>query len=866
MVFKRCLLLTLVLAFGVLAWAQTSNLTCNKNGNDVRLSWSGGTSPYHIVRATSPTFYYGNVLLGDAYPSSVLDDANALQNQTTFFYDVSGTGEPPADENNPAQSPPIITTLTLNNGKPADTVVIDGNNFGSTPEENMVSFGVYLAEVTAASVTQLTVIVPPDTLTDLVTVTVGALTSNGVMFYRKFGAVSYSDLSSICFEDGNGSVWVADRATVDKLIEIFPNETQTIQGGYNENVISDLDVSATWIYYGVSLYSGSNIGNIRRWNVSTNTFETFRTIGSTSDPVQTLAITPDPLTPDLIYVSDGYRHVIRRVPKTGTIDQDYGNMGSVTFNNPAGLRCDSAGNLYATTANELLKITPAQVVTYLLTGLNGAAGIDVTERSGFPIILIAEEGTGKVLLYNTQSGIVETVATGLTQPSGVAFTENLTTGELFYDVIEPTRVLRLPDPIIDVKLTKPAKVLIHKYRPEDPYPSEYQTQDGRIKIEVELRGYQTIPATVYFQLVDPKDPSYYASGSTGDNVGGPGSLSSTSASVVNGKASVDLIITDRYAGDNYRVLISTQNSPFKEQAHTPIITAWKRIYIEKDRMYKVGQFLTADSGKDYGTTHKEIFISNTSGFAVNDQVHVLGYSEPTGEMLTVESIVANDHLVVSTVMTKNYPIVHPTESYHNRPYVAKISAGTYDINPARIIAMADKTYKEMFVDYISPTIDTNGPVPNEHFNGTDNASTTMEQFSMFYNGNINKQSGLPIRKNHIYLVAGEKNDMPLYSTNLGTTISTENCTFLWFSNIPANNNVIEDVLSHEFGHQWAVNSWISTGHCNDNPWNNFSGDKCLMNESRNAGDGNMKYDINDASDGEKDLYTVRNRPDDLDQF
>jgi hypothetical protein len=859
---KRCFLLSLVLALAAIGLSQTSNLTCSKNGNDVRLSWSGGSSPYHIVRAISPTFYYGNVLLGDAYPSSVLDDTNALQSQSAFFYDVSGSDEPPADENSPAQSPPIITALTQNNGKPGDTVIIDGNNFGATPEENLVSFGVYLADVTSASTTELTVTVPPEAVTGPVTVTVGALTSNEVMFYRKFGATSYLDLSSICFEDGNGSVWVADRSTLDKFIEIFPNETQTVRDGIGEVVISDIEPSDIWFYYGNSTYSSANTGIIRRWNVGTNAPQVFRTIGvSSSDPVQVLAITPDALTADQIFVSDGYRHTIRRVPMSGTIDHDYGNMGSVTFNNPAGLQCDSAGNLYATTSTALLKITSGEVVTTLLGGLNGAAGIDITERPGFPIILIAEENTGKVLLYNTQSGIVETVATGLTQPSGVAFTENLATGELFYDVIEPTRVLRLPDPVIDVKLKDATRVLIHKYRPEDPYPSEYQTQDGRIKIEVELRGYETIPATVYLQLVDPKDPSYYASGSTGDNAGGPGSLSSTSASVVNGKASVDLIITDRYAGDNYRVLISTQNSPFKEQARSPIITAWKRIYIEKDKMYKVGQFLSADSGKDYGTTHKEIFISDTSAFANDDEVHIMGYSDPAGEILIVESIVDNDHLVVGTPMNKNYPI--SAYGLPNRPHVAKVSAGTYDIVPARIIEIGKKTYGEMFVEYIIPTIDTSGPVPNEHFEWASSPpDTEMGLYSANYNGNLQG----PNYKNHIHLIAGEKNFKSPYDTNLGTTISTYDCTFLWFSNIPANNSVIEDVLSHEFGHHWLVNSWIASGHCNDNPWNNFGGDKCIMNESRNAGDGNMKYDINDASDGEKDLYTVRNRPDDLGQY
>ena len=114
------------------------------------------------------------------------------------------------------------------------------------------------------SATQLTVIAPPEVITDFVTVTVDTLTSNEVMFNRLYGANSYSDLSSICFEEGNGSIWVGDRGTIDKMIEIFPDETQIQLSGTPEIVISNIETfSNTWIYYGSSIYSSSNIGRIK---------------------------------------------------------------------------------------------------------------------------------------------------------------------------------------------------------------------------------------------------------------------------------------------------------------------------------------------------------------------------------------------------------------------------------------------------------------------------------------------------------------------------------------------------------------------------------------------------------------------------
>ncbi len=75
---------------------------------------------------------------------------------------------------------PVITDLNTTGGSPGDTIVITGGNFSEVPTENTVQFGGVDAEVTAASLTELTVIIPEGALSGELTVIVfGQGTSNG---------------------------------------------------------------------------------------------------------------------------------------------------------------------------------------------------------------------------------------------------------------------------------------------------------------------------------------------------------------------------------------------------------------------------------------------------------------------------------------------------------------------------------------------------------------------------------------------------------------------------------------------------------------------------------------------------------------
>jgi hypothetical protein len=56
--------------------------------------------------------------------------------------------------------PPTIISMTPTSGQAGDIVTITGKYFSTTPEENLVSFSGTAAEVTAATATSLTVVVP----------------------------------------------------------------------------------------------------------------------------------------------------------------------------------------------------------------------------------------------------------------------------------------------------------------------------------------------------------------------------------------------------------------------------------------------------------------------------------------------------------------------------------------------------------------------------------------------------------------------------------------------------------------------------------------------------------------------------------
>ncbi len=129
-----------------------------------------------------------------------------------------------------------------------------------------------------------------------------------------------------------------------------------------------------------------------------------------------------------------------------------------------------------------------------------------------------------------------------------------------------------------------------------------QTQDGKVTVTVHLTPVDDAEnKTVYFRVVDPAGKSPYAARTNGgDNQGGPGILSLTQATatraVINGTevaaAETILTFTNQHGGNNYQVEASLDANFAEVIGRTCILVAWKRVYLEKHRMYQKGATLT----------------------------------------------------------------------------------------------------------------------------------------------------------------------------------------------------------------------------------------------------------------------------------
>jgi hypothetical protein len=181
-------------------------------------------------------------------------------------------------------------------------------------------------------------------------------------------------------------------------------------------------------------------------------------------------------------------------------------------------------------------------------------------------------------------------------------------------------------PLLTFEFTDEQKVLISKYGPED-YLSRYQTllagdqsiQSPDRHIEVRVRvtrdGIPAAGVNVYFRVTDPPDTAPYTiaahDAKTDDNdpagpkgalivptpcANAPSGAPPCTTSGSDGWARVILTVTDHAAGDNYLVEGSTDPA-FACGSSCPrsgLITAWKRLYVEEQHMFRAGRFVNGE--------------------------------------------------------------------------------------------------------------------------------------------------------------------------------------------------------------------------------------------------------------------------------
>jgi len=152
------------------------------------------------------------VLFGTAQASVI----SATATQLTVIVPPGATSQPIYVTNNGltgysnmpftvvSPNPPVIINFSPTSGTVGTTVTIAGFNFSSIPENNIVKFGDAQATVSAATATQLTVIVPAGATSQFINVTVNGLTAYSGESFNITTAGSLEFESSILTLNGDG--------------------------------------------------------------------------------------------------------------------------------------------------------------------------------------------------------------------------------------------------------------------------------------------------------------------------------------------------------------------------------------------------------------------------------------------------------------------------------------------------------------------------------------------------------------------------------------------------------------------------------------------------------------------------------------
>ena len=240
------------------ALADVTDLVVTESGEDAVLSWSTGTPPWRILRSDSPDFFNGNALLAEGFALSSFTDVQALSCcNPSYYYLVleDGQSNPPGFDLNAPRPIPFITSLTPDAGYPGDIVTIVGGNFNPTGSAMTVTFDGLYADILTLTATELTVVVPDGALTGDVQVC-RVVCSNRVQFKVLVGP-AFEDLSSIAFEPGTGSLWVADRGSADTVYEFDSAGNLLERGNLQEPLLGhpSPDDGSGRIYYSNSFNS-----------------------------------------------------------------------------------------------------------------------------------------------------------------------------------------------------------------------------------------------------------------------------------------------------------------------------------------------------------------------------------------------------------------------------------------------------------------------------------------------------------------------------------------------------------------------------------------------------------------------------------
>jgi len=454
------------------------------------------------------------------------------------------------------------------------------------------------------------------------------------------------------------------------------------------------------------------------------------------------------------------------------------------------------------------------------------------------------------------------------------------------------------------------KVLTHQYQDAFgstvPYPAG-QTADGETKISLRPRA---APAgtDIYLKVIDPPDASTYgAPHQSDDNVDvSAGTLFGAKTRVVTlpQAGTVDLILkTTLYAsGDNYVVqasadphLVTDPNfvcDPNAGCRSTPVITAWKRMYVEMDDMYRNSQpitfrILVGDS----------VVYVNDRGFRRGDAVRLLHAPSATrSEPYDVDGFYTEDRTIVDVARNNNSNIAGAYAITLDAPLArAYFTEGPFLSTPMGdaiadlsrnaqrsadpLFHFSQQYYVPAFADAFVEVIRAGSSGVGVPFH---DAMTPQNMAAVGNKWLAARLGTLPPSNFGLATAAATRAGLAPGQLSLGTTVGS--FSYIWRQNIddatsgprsryPLTSGLNADIVSgetlvHEMAHQWQVNPGYGDGHCNQTAYTNpsaFATMYCEMNSAQNSGqygDGIIRfhYTGNSPQTADSEYMDIRKTP------
>jgi hypothetical protein len=468
-----------------------------------------------------------------------------------------------------------------------------------------------------------------------------------------------------------------------------------------------------------------------------------------------------------------------------------------------------------------------------------------------------------------------------------------------------------------------AKVLMHRWRSDYDYLSNLQAavqppdnRDHNVAVRgtaYDATGAPFAGQTMYVRTADPPDPSQYLPAGMshdGDNPTGwagfplPSDVWSWAAVTTdaNGRFDVTMPVLPQFAGDNQEVEASAVPLPYIESptrcksdlgcSRSPIFTSWRRVFIERDRMFRKGAFIRADIAP--GATQVPVTDGSPfKGAKASSPIPVLfihsSALDPNGmsgaEVRNVIKVTGgrkSPTLVLDAPLTLAY--VERKSSFDaSLPSGDAVGVfnGDADVFPSYIDPSIE-FFKDMYTDVrvlkdgtenVMQYIPFIAKCPSDDYCG--------EVVGIWFDNRDHDTSA----KNHVHLVAAAAdsiaNTLGFNLMNGGVeTYGWPQALFVFNASIQtavgdASNTdvggldpvvVTNQITAHEIVHTFDVNppARLTGGHCTTDVLNGWLGGHCLMNQNRDKADrGSAMFSLHVDPWTSSEYRRVRHAPEPL---